>query len=139
MERSHLASLVADFARYGGQTAIVSREGLRGSMTSYADLASLSGRFASELERRRIVKGDRVLIWGENSAEWIAAFFGCLLGGVLAVPLDAASSPDFVQRVAEEVTPKLCVGGGAQSLPVIGFPDFEAQLPRSRTIAPSRT
>jgi long-chain acyl-CoA synthetase len=49
------------------------------------------------------------VLWGENSAEWIAAFFGCLLRGVLAVPLDAAGAPDFAGRVIADTTPKLIV------------------------------
>ena len=39
-----------------------------------------------------ITPGDRVILWGENSAAWIAVFFGCLLRGVLVVPLDAVAS-----------------------------------------------
>ena len=49
-------------------------------------------------------------MWAENSAEWVAAFYGCLLRGVLAVPLDAAGAADFATRVAADVHPKLAVG-----------------------------
>src|SRR5581483_6447231 len=66
-------------------------------------------RFAAELVRRNIGKGDRVLLWGENRAEWVAAFFGCVLRGVLPVPLDAAGARDFAQRVLAEVSPALIV------------------------------
>ena len=93
--RPHLASLVNDLRRNGRQTAIVRNHGVRRHATTYADLATLAGRFSAELSRRGIAPGDRVVLWGENSAEWVAAFFGCLLRGVLAVPLDAAGSPDF--------------------------------------------
>ena len=51
-----------------------------------------------------------MLLWAENSAEWIAAFHGCLLRGVLAVPLDADGAADFAARVAADVNPKLAVG-----------------------------
>ena len=54
--------------------------------------------------------GDRVVLWGENSAEWIGVFFGCLLRGVIAVPLDAAGSSEFAGRVVKDVSPKLMVG-----------------------------
>jgi len=37
-------------------------------------------------------------------------FYGCMLRGVLAVPLDAAGSADFAARVAADVKPKLAVG-----------------------------
>ena len=51
--------------------------------------------FARELEARGIGKGDKVLIWGENCAEWVVAFFGCLLRGAIVVPIDKIAAPDF--------------------------------------------
>ncbi len=109
-QRRNLASLIGDFERNGKQIAIVAPRGLRQRRTSYSELALLARRFAAELELRNIHKGDRVLLWGENRAEWAAAFFGCVLRGVLPVPIDFAGSPDFAQRVAQEVSPKLITG-----------------------------
>jgi long-chain acyl-CoA synthetase len=131
--RPHLATLVADFRRHGSQIAVVTHRGNRRFRTSWAQLAELSARFAAELERRGIQPGDRVLLWGENSAEWIAAFFGCILRGVVAVPLDAAGSEDFARRVAADVQPKLVTGDGARigrfDLPRLRFSEFAAALP----------
>jgi long-chain acyl-CoA synthetase len=110
-ERRHLASLVADCAALGDQTAIVTKHGLRRVATTYAELAELAGRFAGYLERSGIRKGDRVVIWGENGAAWVAAFFGCMLRGVVPVPVDAAGSAAFARRVVREVRPKLAVCG----------------------------
>jgi long-chain acyl-CoA synthetase len=107
--RQTLATLVDDFERHGNQTAVVERRGLRTERHSYGELANLSRRFAHELARRGIHKGDRVLIWGPNRVEWIAAFFGCLLQGVIAVPLDDAGTAEFARRVEAEVAPKLIV------------------------------
>jgi long-chain acyl-CoA synthetase len=75
----------------------------------YTSLASLCRRFAAELDNRGIKKGDRVLLWGENSAEWVAAFFGCVLRGVLPVPLDVAGTTEFARRVSAEISPRLIV------------------------------
>lgn len=105
--RPHLASLVEDLRRNGGQTAVVRYRGVRRHASTYAELAVLAGRFAAELDRRGIGPGERVVLWGENSAEWIGAFFGCLLRGVLAVPLDATGSADFAMRVIADVSPKI--------------------------------
>ncbi len=112
--RPHLASLVNDLRRNGRQIAIVRIRGVRRHATTYADLATLAGRFSAELSRRGIVPGDRVVLWGENSAEWVGAFFGCLLRGVLAVPLDAVGSPDFAARVIADVAPKLVLVDAAR-------------------------
>lgn len=129
--RLNLASLVDDFKRHGDQTAVVSRHGLRKETTSYRTLATLSGRFAALLESRGIAKGDRVLIWGENGAPWIAAFFGCILRGVVPVPIDVAGSESFAHRVAQEVDPKLVTGSREQLKSfenALAFEDF-AMLP----------
>ena len=111
--RQNLATLVEDFRRNGPQTAVVVYRGNRRYATSYGELASLTGRFSAELYRRGTAPGERVVIWGENSAEWIAALFGCLLRGVIAVPLDAAGSGEFAARVIADVSPRLIVGDAA--------------------------
>ena len=133
--RTHLASLVEDFRARATETAVVSHRGVRRYPTTYGDLAQLAGRFAAELERREVRPGDRIVLWAENSAEWIGAFFGCLLRGVLAVPLDAAGSAAFAQRVLAEVAPKLILGDPAllQALsteaPRFPLANFAATLP----------
>jgi long-chain acyl-CoA synthetase len=108
--RDHLATLIEDFRRYDREIAVVRYQGNRRRVSTYGDIARLAGRFASLLAEEDVGPGDRVLLWAENSAEWIAAFHGCILRGVIVVPLDAYGSPSFVQRVADDVRPKLAVG-----------------------------
>ncbi len=140
--REHLATLIDDFRRLDREIAVVRYQGNRRRVTTYDELARLAGRFAALLAARGIVQGDRVLIWGENSAEWIAAFHGCLLRGVLAVPLDANGSADFAERVAVDVKPKLAVGDttllrklaavpSGPSIPALAFEDWLADLPEA--------
>ena len=79
--------------------------------------------------------GDRVLLWGENGAEWIAAFHGCIARGVLVVPLDAYGTAEFAVRVAADVQPKLAVGDALllHQLPAeyarLAFEDWPGALP----------
>ncbi len=133
--RSSIASLVDNWRANGSQTAIVTYAGNRRSSTSYAQLLELTERFAAELDRRNIAAGERVAVWGGNSAEWVAAFFGCVLRGVLAVPLDAAGSPEFAQRVIRETSPRLVTGNIDhlqllhESVPMLSHEDFSTQLP----------
>src|SRR5271170_5714469 len=108
--RLHLGTLVDDFRRRGNATAIVTYRGNRRISTSYEEIASLAERFASELRRREIAPGERVLLWGQNCAEWIGCFFGCVLRGVLVVPLDAGGGIDFAQRVVADTSPRLIAG-----------------------------
>ncbi len=145
--RKHLATLVSDFERHGKQIAIVSYRGNRRVATTYAELATLAGRFSRMLADRGIVPGERILLWGENSAEWVAAFFGCVLRGVIAVPLDAAGSVDFATRVLADVTPRLIVADqehlqsvSQESTPAsvarISFEDLSSTLPCSPMLEP---
>jgi long-chain acyl-CoA synthetase len=108
--REHLATLLDDFRRHGSEIAIVRYQGVRRRESTYGELAHLAGRFAAFLEDRKIGNGERVLLWAENSAEWVAAFYGCMLRGVMVVPLDAFGSAEFAGRVAADVKPKLVVG-----------------------------
>src|SRR5215472_4757267 len=108
--RENLATLVEDFRRCDREIAVVRYQGNRRRVSTYGDIAHLAGRFASLLLEKNIGPGDRVVLWAENSAEWIAAFHGCILRGALVVPLDAYGSAEFAARVAADVKPKLAVG-----------------------------
>lgn len=133
--REHLATLLEDFRRYGRDIAVVRYEGNRRRVTTYGEMARMAARFGALLERRGIVAGDRVVLWGANSARWLAAFYGCLMRGVLAVPLDAAGSAEFAGRVAGDVKPKLAVGDALLleqlpgEWPRLAFEDWDTALP----------
>ena len=108
--RDHLATLLTDFRRHDREIAVVRMRGNRRRATSYGEIARLAGRFAALLAQRGIGPGDRVILWAENGAEWVSAFYGTMLRGALAVPLDAYGSADFARRVAADVRPTLVVG-----------------------------
>jgi long-chain acyl-CoA synthetase len=108
--REHLATLLEDFRKHEGEKAIVRYQGVRRRESTYGELRHLAARFGAFLEDRSIGMGDRVLLWAENGAEWVAAFYGCMLRGAMVVPLDAFGSAEFAARVAADVKPKLAVG-----------------------------
>ena len=137
--RENLATLVEDFRRSDREIAVVRYQGNRRRVFTYSDIARLAGRFASLLAQKNIGPGDRVVLWAENSAEWIAAFHGCILRGVLVVPLDAYGSAEFAARVAADVKPRLAVGDlhlvrqlgevAGTDYPRIAFEEWRDQLP----------
>ena len=98
------------------EIAYAHRRGLRMLRWTYRQMGELAFRFARELESRNIGKGDRVMLWGENCAEWVAAFFGCMLRGAVAVPMDRIAAPSFARRVAADVDAKLIVCSRALTL-----------------------
>ena len=107
MPAESLLSFVQSYAACGDETAVRQRRGYRMETWTYGRIAQEANRVARELESRGIGKGDAVLLWGENSAEWIAAFLGCLLVGAVIVPIDHASTKDFACRVAGDINAKL--------------------------------
>jgi long-chain acyl-CoA synthetase len=109
MARTTILEYLDNFQRHAHEVAYVHHRGYRVQRWTYGEVLADAHRFARELDSREIVKGDKVLIWGENCAEWVVAFFGCLLRGAIVVPIDKIATPDFAQRVAQQVDAKLCV------------------------------
>jgi len=123
-----LAEYFQQLDRHGRDVAYVHRRGYRWERWSYRRVAETANRLARMLESRGVGKGERVLLWGENCAEWVAAFVGCVLRGAVVVPMDRVASPDFARRVAQQVDAKLVVR--SRDLPhlQVGAGDAPAQL-----------
>jgi long-chain acyl-CoA synthetase len=129
-----LSNFVKTYAAHGDEIAVRQRRGYRMETWTYGRIAAEANRLARELEVRGIAKGDTALLWGENSAEWIIAFLGCLLRGVVIVPIDHASTMEFACRVAREVDAKLIFRASAlkdcATIPSISLESLPAVLVR---------
>ena len=110
MYASIAAFFVENFQKHRHECAYRQRRGYRMEAFSYGNVIVMANSLAHELEARGITKGDRVMLWGENCAEWVAVFFGCALQGVILIPMDDGSAPDFAMRVFQQVQAKLLVG-----------------------------
>jgi long-chain acyl-CoA synthetase len=117
VRRDTLLDFFADLSRAAGEF-IVHDDGFRTKTFSYSEVARAARGFAARLQAAGIGKGDKVIFFSENRAEWIIAFWGCLLAGVVVVPIDYRSSPDFLARVAAIVAAKLVLIG--QDVPPVG-------------------
>ncbi len=112
--------------------------GYRTVRWSYRQVADLAFQFARELDARSITKGERILLWAPNSAEWVAVFLGCALRGVVVVPMDDVASPDFALRVHQQVDAKLQVCSRdhvQQSITALTLEDLPAALAAHSTAA----
>ena len=129
-KRESLASYLDDFLSRGDEIAFADRDGLRIKRFSYAEIATTAFQFARELEIRGIGKGDRVLLWGRNSPEWVSGFFGCVVRGAIAVPIDSQSDPGFVTRVQDQVRAKLALSGAPISgtLPTVSLKELKLHI-----------
>ena len=135
-----VGSTIVEFLRravdaHGPHDALLFKPGFRYQRWSYDRLWSESGRVATLLQRRGLSKGDQVIVWGPNCPQWVLIFFGCMRAGVIAVPLDLRSAPDYVERVVSRITPKLAFTSRytpkddvSLGLPEVTFEDLESEI-----------
>ena len=138
MDKRSLAAYLDDFVQLGRECAYAEPDGYRIRRRSYRQVAEAAFQFARELEERGISKGERVLLWGPNSADWVAVFFGCALRGVIVVPIDDVSTTDFAARVYEQVSARLLVCSRKHALPAmptIAMEDLREHLVRHSSAA----
>ena len=86
-----LVELFQTFQPRGDKTALVNRTGVRRFAVSYGELSALSLKMAGLLAQKGVEPGDRVLLWGPNSSWWAVAYWGIILRGAIAVPVDFMS------------------------------------------------
>ncbi|HXW05739.1 MAG TPA: AMP-binding protein [Vicinamibacterales bacterium] len=104
MPRRTLLDFFADLESTAGEF-LVYDDGYRSRSYSYAQVTSAAREFARMLVGAIPAASDSpaVVIWSENRPEWIVALWGCLLEGVVLVPIDYRASADFLHRVADIV------------------------------------
>ena len=66
---------------------------------------------AARLQASGIRKGDAVMIWSESRPGWIATLWGCLLEGVIVVPVEPQSSEELFRKLEQKVRPRLVLLG----------------------------
>src|SRR6201981_3018471 len=138
MPRQSLLEYFQPDSRPPREIAVAWRRGYRTIRWTYAELLQTAHQFAKDLASRGIAKGDRILIWGENSGEWLAAFLGCLFAGVVAVPMDAIADPKFAARVARQagvraaaISRELASGAATDlGIPIIELESLRATTPQ---------
>src|SRR5438128_3907378 len=104
-----LVELLPEIERMGNREAVRWSNGFRTWIATYRELYGKIGAVVDHFDHHSIRKGDRVLIWGENRLEWMAAFWACVARGIEAVPVDYRFSPDLVRRISRESQPKLVI------------------------------
>jgi long-chain acyl-CoA synthetase len=106
-----LLPLLASLARWKHRVALRQRAEFRTLSWTYDDLALNMRRYAGWLARAGIHSGDRLVLWAPNSPDWVAFFLAALASGIVVVPLDLHSAPDFVERVVAATQPRLLLHG----------------------------
>ena len=117
MPRETLIDFFADIVHLRGEF-LVFDDGYRHRSHTYEDVGRAARGFAARLDRAGLQKGDKVVVWAENRPEWVVCYWGCLLAGVIVVPIDYRSAPDFVARVRRMVeAPIVVIGDDVVAVP----------------------
>ena len=121
--------------RHGPRDALLFKPAFRYQRWSYSRLWHESGQVATLLQRRGLKKGDQAVLWGPNCPQWVLIFFGCIRAGVVLVPLDLRSAPDYVARVVSRIDPKVAFTSRLTPkddvdlrVPEIAFEELEAAI-----------
>ncbi len=83
------------------------RDKYRTTSITFQELYELGLKFAAYLKINGIQKKDKVIIKVPNQYKWTGAFLGCILSGVIFVPIDVKSSYAFEKMVQKKVQAKL--------------------------------
>ena len=116
MARETLLDFFHDFAGFDDDF-LIHDDGFRARVFRYREVARLARAFAARLREAGIAIDDKIILYGENRPEWIIALWGCLLEGVVAVPIDYRSSPEFVERIEAIVQARAILIGDEVALP----------------------
>jgi long-chain acyl-CoA synthetase len=90
---------------------LIHDDGFHARHYSYREIAAHARGFAAKLREQGIGRDEKIILYGENRPEWIIALWGCLLEGVIAVPIDYRSSSEFVDRIKTIVGARLVLTG----------------------------
>src|SRR5213075_2594709 len=110
MSRTTLVDFFYDLAAIRGEF-LVYDDGYRRRSHTYEEVGRAAKGFAAKLAAAGLRKGDKVVFWGENRPEWIACYWGCLISGLIVVPIDYRSPADFVAKVRRVVDARVLMRG----------------------------
>jgi len=98
-------------------------EEIGGEAVTYQELWDRAARVAGGLQERGLQRGDRVAIRLGNGLDWVLAFWGAQLAGLVAVPVNTRFKDEEVRYVVEDS------GSAYVFAPGERLPDGEATAP----------
>ncbi len=120
--------LPASARRFGDKVALV----CDGRSYTYDELNRLTNRCANGLAGLGISAGDRVTIYGANSAEWIVGYHGAAKLGAVVNPINVMLTPKEVAFVTKDCGAKAILVAGDK---LDGFLDVAEETPVEHIVA----
>ena len=108
MGNSILSELIQTAVKkYSNKTFIIDKEIYRRKTLTYRQIYDNALSICSYFSKRKIKKGDKLLIYLPNSSTYASLLWACALSGVIAVPVDFNVKPDFAEKIFRQVKAKL--------------------------------
>ncbi|MFQ5425727.1 MAG: AMP-binding protein, partial [Gaiellales bacterium] len=121
-------------AEHGERAALTIRAGLREDTWSYRRLWDAAEALAAQLaEDMGLDPGARVVVWGPNCPQLVAAYFGVLRARLSLVPLDPYATPELLERVIDRAGAELVISGfgGRSEMPALNLLALPFDAPRT--------
>ncbi|MCF7899180.1 AMP-binding protein [Candidatus Babeliales bacterium] len=69
---------------------------------TYKDVYECAQKAALFLKSNNLKKGDRILIFAPNSPYWGILFWGCLLQGIIVIPINVQSTGEQIKKIIDQ-------------------------------------
>ncbi len=102
--------LAASAARAPGREALVTHDP-GAARLDYGAVAAAAAAVTAQLGALGVGRGDRVALLAHNGVEWVAAWFGALAAGAIAVPLNTAADPHSLIHYVGDAGARVLVVG----------------------------
>lgn len=104
--------LLTDILEYNAKNfartpALTMRVGYRTVSLNYSQVYEYSCKVAEYLKKLGIGKNDKVLIYAPNSPFWVCVFWGSMLNGSIAVPVNIQSTSEIIKKIIEQTQAKV--------------------------------
>jgi long-chain acyl-CoA synthetase len=124
---STLHDLWPVMAGHGERPAILTLTPEGPASLSFASLTEQAEEVARHLRGGGLEDGQRVVLWGPGSAEWILACLGIIRAGGMVVPLDVQLGRQALQRILADCRPRFILTVEAQ---LERLQELECDLPQ---------
>jgi acyl-CoA synthetase (AMP-forming)/AMP-acid ligase II len=119
----NLFSLLQDSAiSYPEKAFIIDKE----KVWTYFDVYKKAIVIAEYLSRTGIQKGDRVLLYLDNSVEYVAAYFSIPLVNGIIVPINKNTTQDNIKYIIQDTSPKFILSNDMYSKRLQETVDFDS-------------
>ncbi|HUQ08557.1 MAG TPA: class I adenylate-forming enzyme family protein [Kofleriaceae bacterium] len=82
-----------------------------GVRLGYGQVSAAAASVTAQLASLGVAKGDRVALLAHNGLEWVAAWFGALAAGAVAVPLNTAADPHSLVHYVTDAGARVLLHG----------------------------